>query len=255
LSEDVRQRPHIILGQDKDGNTLYFSRIGALNDFLEWFGLDTADQEIKDIMDGDMTVQDFLINIPKSAVNKLAAGVTPAIKSPAELATGQRLYPDIFDPYPTRDRLQNLMSSFGLRNEYDEIMGKPTRPYFENLNTALIYKTDPEESAYYQVLNDKRKFQEKKGDDSKMFFYTKKSNALYNMKLAIKYGDEKARKKYLQEYVKLGGTKDGMKRSLESMHPLYGLNDKDEKEFLKSLDKKEREKLETAIKYYKELMK
>jgi hypothetical protein len=255
LPEDVRERPHIILGQDKDGNTLYFSRLGSLNDFLEWFGLDTADQDVKDILNGKKTVQEQLTDMVKSPLNKVAGSITPAYKTTAELLTGQKLYPDITNPTPIRDKAQYAAQSLGMRDEYDVIAGKPHRPYFENLNKALLYKADPDESAYYSILNEKRKYKNKKGEESNLFFYTKKSNALYNWKLAKRYGDKKAEKKYLKEYFELGGTTDGITKSLSSMNPLYGMNADQQAEFVAGLTEKEKGKLKAAMKYYNDVLK
>ena len=249
VPDDVRERPHIILGEDGEGNTLYFSKLGSLSDFLEWFGMSNATQDVKDMLNGKMTVQDFLVNIPKSALNKAVTGISPAYKTTAEVVTGQKIYPDITNPMPIRDKWQYASQSLGLKNEYDAVMGKPHRPYFDNLNDAVLYKADPGEQAYYSILNEKRKFKEKKGEDSNSFFYTKRSNALYNWKLAIKYKDKKAEGKYLDEYFKLGGTVDGMMSSLESMDPLYGLGD-NLAEFVGGLSEKQKDKLNEAMKYY-----
>lgn len=254
LPEDVRSRPHIILGQDKDGNTLYFSRMGSLNDFLEWFGLDTASQDVKDILNGKMTVEEFLLNMPKSALNKIASGISPAYKTTAELLTGQKLYPDVLDPQPIRDKAQYAAQSFGLRDEYDVIAGKPRRPYFSTLDRAILYKADPKESAYYSILNEKKRYKEKKGEESNLFFYTKKSNALYNYKLALRYGDEQAQEKYLKQYESYGGNPAQTIESVLTMSPYYGIK-KDEREAFKaSLTGKDKERLELAEEFFLELL-
>jgi hypothetical protein len=257
LSDDVRARPHIILGQDDKGNTLYFSRMGALNDFAEWFGMGNAPQDVRDMINGKLTVQDFLVNMVKSPVNKIAGGITPIYKTTAELAFGQKAYPDVFNTTPIRDRKQHAASALGLKNEYDVLAGKPHRPYFENLNDALLYKTDPEEQAYYSILDLKAKFKERiTGEKRSGGLYTnKKSDALYNWKLSLKYGDEEAKKKYIKEYFKLGGTTDGIKDSLASLNPLYGIKKELQPAFVNSLDVKEKEKLKQAMKYYNELIK
>lgn len=257
LSDDVKARPHIILGKDEKGNTKYFSRMGALNDFLEWFGLESATQDVKDMINGKLTVRDFLVNAVKSPVNKVAGAITPLYKTTAEIATGQKLYPDVTKPMPIRDRKQHVASSLGLRSEYDVAAGKPHRPYFENLNDALLYKTDPEEQAYYSILDLKAKFKEKATGEKRTggLYINKKSDALYNWKLSLKYGDDEARKKYIKEYFKLGGTTDGIKDSLGSLNPLFGIKKELQPAFVNSLDPKEKEKLRQAMKYYSELIK
>jgi hypothetical protein len=250
LSEDVKSRPHIILGKDDKGNALYFSRMGALNDFLEWFGMGNITQDVKEIMNGKRTVQEQLTDMLKAPANKIAGSITPAIKTPVETAVNMRLYPDVTNPQSMRDRWRNAASSVGLEKEYDVVAGKPRRPYFTNIEDAALYKSDPEEQAYYYMLNEKQKFQKKKGEESTLFFYTKKSNALYNWKLARKYGDKESMKKYIKEYFKLGGTVDGIEKSLSYMDPLYGIKDEDKLEFVKSLTKEDKAKMKLAMKYY-----
>lgn len=257
LPEDVRNTPHIILGQDKNGNTQYFSRLGSFNDFLGWFGLDSAPQDMRDIMNGKQTVEEFLSNAIKSPVNKVVGGVTPAFKTPAELLTGQKLYPDAFEPSTIRDKRQYAAQSLGLKNEYDVVAGKPTRPYFESLSDAVMYKADPQEQAYYSVLDLKAKYKEDKLGIKRTggMYATKKSDALYNWKLAIRYKDNEARKKYLKEYFKLGGTEEGLNTSLKSLNPLSGLNADQQVQFVTGLTGKEKDKLKEAMKYYQELLK
>jgi hypothetical protein len=254
LSEDVKSKPHIILGQDKEGNTIYFSRLGALNDFMEWFGLDTAQQDVVDMLNGKKTIQEQLIDMVKSPVNKALTSVSPAYKTPAELLTGKKLYPDVFKPTDIRDKAQYTAQTLNLRSEYDALTGKPHKPYLESWTDIATYKSDPKESAYWDMVGKKYDFIEKKtGESGGSFTKSKKSMALYNYKLALRYEDEKASEKYLKEYYNLGGTDKGLKQSLAALDPLYKLS-KNEGEFLKSLTLKEKEKLKLAQEYYKEVL-
>jgi len=250
LPDDVKSKPHIILGKDSNGKTLYFSRLGALNDFLEWFGLDTAQQDIKDILDGKKTLKEQAIDMAKSPVNKIAGGISPFFKTPAEIALGKKTYPDVFKPSQIRDTPQYVAQTLGVKGEFDALTGKPTRPYLESLSDAVMYDVDPKESAFYKVAELKSKFKEQKGDSGEGFFQSPRSKALYNYKLALKYGDVKAEGKYLQEYISLGGNKKGMETSLESMDPLSGLSKKNKKEFVESLTPKEQTTLKQAQEYY-----
>lgn len=253
LPTDVKARPHIILGQDKEGNTLYFSRLGALNDFMEWFGMGTITQDVKDVMDGKITLKEQAIKMSKQPINKIVSGITPLYKTPAELLTGRKTYPDVFKPSNIRDKGQYAAQSIGLSTEYNKLTGKPSRLYFKSLSDAVIYKSDPKESAYYQILDAKRNFDKKiKGDTGEMFFNSPKSNALYNYKLALKLKDTKAADKYLNEYSNLGGTEKGLTTSLKSMNPLYGLDKKEEKQFIEGLTTPEKNKLELAKQFYED---
>lgn len=254
IPEDVRNRPHIILGKDKDGNVIYFSRLGALNDFLEWFGLDTAPQDIIDIINGKKTFGEKINEMVKSPVNKLAIGISPFFKTPAELLTKRKLYPDVFNPGMVNDMAQYAAQSLNLRAEYDALAGKPSRPYLDSWRQIASYKADPLESAYWDIISKKYDFLDKKGEGSNMFQRSKRSMALYNYKIALRYDDEKAKDKYYDRYMELGGTKKGMDTSLRSMHPLYGIPKKYQEEFYDSLTTKEIETLERAIFYYNEVV-
>jgi hypothetical protein len=254
LPEDVKAKPHIILGQDSKGNTLYFSRLGALNDFLEWFGLDTAQQDVKDILDGKKTLKEQALDMVKSPINKVVGGISPFYKTPAEIALGKKTYPDVFKPSQIRDKTQYIAQSLNLKNEYDLLAGKPTRPYFESLSDAVMYDVDPKESAFYKILELKSKFKESIGDSGEGFFQSPRSNALYNYKLALKYKDNKAANKYIKEYQSLGGTQKGLSTSLESMSPLAGLSKDKQKQFISKLTVKEKQTLKQAEEYYKSIL-
>lgn len=257
LPEDVKSKPHIILGKDKDGNTLYFSRLGALNDYMEWFGMGTITQDVKDILNGKKTIQEQAIEMVKSPINKVASGVTPFIKTPVEIATGKKLYPDVFKPGNIRDKGQYTAQSLNLRTEYDKIAGNPTKPRYilNSIKDALVYTSDPKEASYYNILDAKYRWLEKtSGEKGSGFFQSEKSKALYNYKLALKYKDQKAAQKFLDKYMKLGGTAKGLNKSLSSMDPLSDLNSTQEYEFINSLSTKEKEALELARQYYQEVI-
>ena len=93
------------------------------------------------------------------------------------------------------------------------------------------------------------------------FWMTDKGNALYNFKLAIRYDDEKAGRKYLADYIGLsqhqGQTKKqiiaGINSAFSSMSPLAGMSQKDMVGFVNSLKEEEKEKLRAAFRYYVDL--
>ena len=69
-------------------------------------------------------------------------------------------------------------------------------------------------------------------------------------KEALRYQDEAAAVKYLEQYKLAGGTKEGMERSLEAMNPLSGMKKADREEFVASLTPYDREKLDLAQAYF-----
>ena len=75
------------------------------------------------------------------------------------------------------------------------------------------------------TMDEKRRFLKKIGQSSEGYSITPRSEALYNIKLSMRYGDQEALKKYLLEYFAKGGTVKGFEQSLNTMNPLYGLNE------------------------------
>ncbi len=254
LSAEERNRPHIIFGQDEDGNTLYFSRLGALQDFVDWFGVDAGTvRQVQDVLNGKKSVKEVAVELAKRPVNKLAQGITPFIKAPAEIATGKKVFPDIFSPGQIRDRGLHTAQSLGLENEYRAVMKLPSRPYGETLQDLVTYSNDPELTAYYNAIDEKYRFMKKLGRKTSGTIINDKSNALYNFKQALYYKDKEAAKRYLQEYADLGGTDKGLRQSLESKHPLDGLNMEEQVAFVKTLDREQILDLKRAIEHYEKV--
>jgi hypothetical protein len=254
LHQDVRNRPHLILGRDKNGNIIYFSRLGAVTDLLEWIGLDNSYEHIEDLLAGKKTLRDVGKDMAKSPVNTIINGVSPFYKIPAEILTKQSLFPDAFEPRTIRDEGLHIARGLGLENEYRELAGLPSRGYAESLDLFLWYKSDPGQTAYGDIMDEKRRFKKKLGKGGTGFWMTPRGNALYHMKIAVRYGDDKAAKKYLLKYIQMGGTKEGMERSFQAMNPLYGLNEKEREAFVGSLNKKDRKKLVVALKFYNDTL-
>lgn len=250
---DVRSRPHIILGKDANGDPIYFSRLGALNDYLEWFGLGTITQDVKDILDGRRTLAEQIAIMAKQPLNKIVGGLTPVIKLPTELAMGKSIYPDVTKPRQIRDKGQYLAQSVGLTNEYNQLAGLPSKPYLDTLQEAVYYKSNPEQVAYNNIRNLVQRYKEKIGKSTDGFSTTQRSDALYNYKLALKLKDKKSANKYVKEYFKLGGTSSGLLKSISTLDPLNGLSEKDKRDFVETLTTDERKELNLAILYFNKL--
>lgn len=252
LPEDVRNKNHIILGHSGD-DILYFNRLGSVSDVFDWIGLDTIGSDVKDIISGKMTIKEKVLEMLQSPFNKIASGAYPFHKMIFELVTGKTTYPDIFNPGTIRDRGIYLARSFGLENEYRSLTGKPLKggSYARNLKNLFLYSTDPQEAAYWDMYDLKDKFLNSIGKPSGGGSYqTPKSNALYNFKLSLRYGDQKAADKYLTEYYMYGGTDTGLNQSLKTMSPLYGMNQSEATGFIQQLTPKDKEKLDMAYQFY-----
>ena len=257
LPENVRSKPHIIFGRDADGKVVYFDRLGFIADFLEWFGLDEWPKDVADWLNGKRTLKEIATDMAKSPLNKAINGIGPLLKTPMETLLKVQLFPDAFKPRTVRDRWQFLSNSLGLGNEYRYLAGKPmqtyggsrTEGYWKSWEQAFVYKADPGESAYFDILDEKRRFM-KKLNKPEGYSTSPKSDALYNLKLAVRYKDKEAFEQYLSRYAELGGTAKGLEQSLKAMSPLNGLNKDEQKLFIDSLSTEGKYKALRAYQYY-----
>lgn len=255
LPDDVRNRLHITFGRDSNGNILYFSRLGALQDFLDWFGIDTPVKTAQDFLSGRKSLLEIATDWGKADVNKVLNAITPFVKTPVELITDTKFYPDVFEAMPIRDRWQYLFDSFGLGNEYKAMAGKPTRGYGNSLYDLFYYRADPYETAYYKNKENVIKFRKKIGTYNEGYSESARSDALYNIKLAMRYGDKEAAEKYLLDYINKGGTAKGLSTSLKSLSPVYGLNETQTEVYIQNyLDVEGKENLAKAIDYYQRVI-
>ena len=258
LPEEVRSKPHLILGVDENGETQYFSRLGILGDYLQWFGADAHTKELRDYLNGDQSLKDTAINMatawPKEVVNKVVQGSIPLTKLAGELITRRSLYPSIEKPGTIRDRGEYAARSLGVENEFKLAVGKPSAGYMKSIPNIFKYANDPLESSYRKFYDLKRNYLTKQGKGAEGFWITDRGEALYNMRLARRYGDKEKETKFRQEYLDLGGTREGIAKSFKNMHPLSGMSKKEQSAFVRTLKTEERKQLRNAIRFYKETL-
>ncbi len=256
LPESARRSPHLTLGHNDKGEIIYFTRLGTLSDLLEWFGLDTLVDDVNDLNMDRKSWKQQINDMAVSPLNKLVNSLSPFIKAPVELLTKRSFFPDITEPSTIRDGLGYLAQSLGLKEEYSRLAGLPAnKTYAESWINAFIYTANPGQTAYYRVLDLKQSFEYNQLGKFKTstFSDSPKSDALYKMKLSIKYGDDEKARKYLLKYVENGGTGQGLSTSLESMNPIYGLDPNEAEAFMMYLTPRERQDVKAAIEWYLEL--
>lgn len=252
LPEDVRNRPHLTLGRDKDGNVIYEDRLGALSDLLEWFNLDQAPRYANEIMKNRMTLKDAAIKIGTAAPNKIFQGIAPFYKSIFEAIGRQSYFPTFMKPKAIHDVPQHIARSLGIVEVYNLLTQKPSRGYKDAVSRLFVYKSDPGESAYWDIVNEVRGFKKSRGETSTGFWMTPRGNALYYLKQAFRYNDKDAVDHYLKEYMSLGGSNKGLRESFSSMNPLAGFNPQEREDFIKYIGPEKRELLDRAMAFYKE---
>jgi len=256
LGPEKRRQMHLILGRREDGSIITLRFQGALSDALSWFAKEDLPSDIKDLMQGKSTIQEQLIDIPKAVLNKTVNSIRPDVKMLFETLTGYSTYPDATSPKPIRDKVENILKTFKLDVFYRAAMGRPGRGkdmaehFLNDLLTLVTYTSEPGVQAYYDTRKLVFEWKEKNGFESGGGKPTKKGNAFYYYRQALKYGDLVAAKKYLQKYYDLGGTAKGKKSAIRLAHPLAGIKKTDRYEFKKTLLPAEKKRLEYAIKWY-----
>jgi hypothetical protein len=266
LPEEIKNTPHIIFGKNDKGEIEYFNRMGTLDDFISWFGLDYVPRYVDEWMTGKKTAKEALMDQGEKTIqapmNKIVGGGVPFTKLLFETLSRRSTFPDVFKMGTVRDRWLHLARSFGLENEFKMMAEKPSKGYGRSIKEALVYSIDPGEAAYRNVYDAKTQFLKKIGRTSEGFWLTSTGDTLYNMKLAVKYDDKKAFSKYLTEYAALSAqqgrtaeqVKAGIGSALKTMHPLYGMDDRTKVSFINTLSKDEQEQLVEAVNFYNDTL-
>ncbi|MDP2659894.1 MAG: hypothetical protein Q8R28_04110 [Dehalococcoidia bacterium] len=250
LPENIKAKPHLVFGRDKDGKAIYFDRLGVFGDFLEWFGADESIRYVRAYLNGTMSLKEIGVDMAKSPLNKVANLFGGPLKSVVEaFAMGKSTFPDVTRMRRIRDPWEHLWQAYSLGEEYRALRGRPSRGYGRSWGGVLVYKLDPGESAYWEVAELKAKFRRKKGKGPG-YSEGARANALYYFKQAQRYEDLEAANKYLLEYASHQGTRKDLIQSAKSMHPMWGLTKDEQQEFWDSLTPTDQAKMRKAVVFY-----
>jgi len=267
LEEHITDRPFLVAPfRTPDGKVIYFTRIGALSDVLEWFGLDNILSDAKDFMNGKRSASQIMSDNFREGVNKAIQSIRPDAKAFVEYITETSYFPDFFKPRTIRDPKQYVSNILGLQLPFDvgtdllsKVMPQMVSPRNAETDGTLIktfaYVKDPLESAYHRVFDMSQKYLKDRGLQRNMLSWNPRTNALYGMKRAIKMGDGDGVRHFLQEYLFhdndiMAGSIAGLKSSIESMAPLASLSGSQKRELMRAMTPKERSDLDRAEKYY-----
>lgn len=257
LPESVRKDTHIVLGRDSNGKVRVFSRIGLVDDLLEWGGLEASPYYVREYLNGHMTIKEMATEMAKSPVNKVVSGLTPIFKIPAEMLMGKSTFPDAFNPRQIRDRGEYIARELGVNALYKKAIGKPQAPLtsIEKALDFILYRYDPKETHYNSFRYDKvPKWGAENGRDMSGggMNTTRAGEALYDVRMALRYDDQEALAKGLEAYAAAGGNRQNLRKAIDRVHPLGALPKAARKDFEKSLTPKESHELEQAIVFWKE---
>jgi len=254
LTVEDRVRLHITLGRDSDGNIRTLRFQGALSDFLTWVGFEDAIATAMEVEKGRASYKDVMIAMAKAIPNKIIGGLTPVIKIPVELLSGKSFWPDVFNPWPMRDKTRQLFKLFSLEHEYDFFANKPSRGYGSSIEQMVVYTRNVGENSYNRIKGMTYDWKARvKGEEGSSSFVTPRSQAMYEWRKAKKFGDQEAEDKAYDELRSLGVSYSDIRSSLKRAHPLGSLSLKDRKRFKDTLTDKELDMLDQAYDWYRDV--
>ena len=251
-----RANPHIIFGRSDDGRVIFFRNVGALGDFIEWFGLNDFVSLYPQWKNDQVTGKYILEEMGKAPINKVVGSLRPELDAGLiGLIGGQSTFPDVFN-WRQVERDTVIPSMLGLRDEYAWTKNKlfktgdSVRPGY--LTKLLFASADPRAMALGEMYDLREKFFAKKGKPIPNFRGLSKYR---NMRYAAQNGDQEAfvnaRRKYLED----GGNWKNFQNSVGNLDPIKSkLNPQLEYEFEHEfLDDKQRRKLRVVRDYANEL--
>ena len=134
------------------------------------------------------------------------------------------------------------------------IQRKPTPnlgPVETVFSVLLTYRTDPGEAAYWLTRqNGSRFMREMHGKEWTGSDPTAKSNALYYWKRATKWGDDESAEYWLDKYIDLGGTDQGMQQSIRMAAPQGHIPKKYQDEWLQWMNEDQLQRFDRASEWY-----
>jgi hypothetical protein len=256
LSDYDSDNPHILLGRNPDGTIRNFRNVGALGDFLEWFGVNEVLSLMDEYAAGQADVGDVAWEMWKAPWEKLINLLRPDIKVGYELATGQSLFPDPFNPRSVR-RDEAAAGALGYEDEYKWMkglaVGRGTRARPNSWQRWFVGIADPRKAALGEMYDLRARFLKSKGKPEGGVFpvseYKEARDAASNQDYAafVEWKDA--------FQAKYPDSVDRFSRFLGRMDPIASrLSDRDEYEFeFQYLSPKQREKLQMSREYSADL--
>ena len=258
LGEYDQANPHILLGPNSDGTVRNFRNVGALGDFLEWFGVNEALSMWDEWKAGQAGNLDVAKEIAKAPIEKMIGLLRPDVKAGYEVVTGQSLFPNPFQPRSV-ERDVAVANVIGYGDAYKwmkgRIVGKGhrSRPHF--WQRWFVGVVDPRQTAFGEIYDCRARFLEAKGSPEGGVYPISQYKQARDAAMAEDYDAFIEWKGAFQE--KYPGLKGGekFKAFLKRLDPIASrLSDKDEYEFEHEyLTAEQRGKLQVVRDYAGEL--
>ncbi|MDA0991147.1 MAG: hypothetical protein O3A51_10400, partial [Verrucomicrobia bacterium] len=260
-----RRQLHLILGRNSDGSIRSIRFQGAFSDALEWFAAGDIDEDVRDVIEGEQTVLDKVAESFKAAPERVTQSLFPVQRNLMEAAVGYRLnWPELTSPgaslkletRPVNDRTQHIAQMWSMDWLYKQVMNHPVPPEMQSgrvvnpIGKILFYRTDPGEAAYYHIRGRGFRWLDENGESRESSRRSERGNVLYYYRMAMRWGDRDRARHWLKEYLKMGGTMESMRASVERNRPLGFIPNKMMHGFLKSLSKKDLRTLRAAERWH-----
>ena len=165
LPEFEKRNLHINMGRDANGNIRTFRNVGAVGDFMEWFGLNDVIAQIPLYKEGQVDGWDLLKDMALATPTKLIGGVGVS-KLLFEVVTESTLFPDPFNPR-VQSRDETLASFVNARDELrfakGMILGEGdrARPYAYDM--TITSAVNPGRAALSDIYDARQRFLKNKG--------------------------------------------------------------------------------------------
>jgi len=259
MAKQFPGQKHIILGRNPDTGLIMSLRFeGALADALEWWDLADYPQDIEDFYNGDKSVRIIGEDAIKATTNRLVNSLVPWAKTGAELAAGVSFFPYVLDPdpglefspRPLRDRWEHLSRLFSMQTAYKAITGKPIRTEgWGHLMNLIVYETDPDEAAFYNVRNRIDEYFDQLDQA------TKRTNSLWNWRKSNAWegSDSEKTAKFLQDYYDYGGTDRGLSQAVARQNPFWGIDENERRDFMETQSPEQATEIDRAVEWYEGL--
>lgn len=249
---------HVNLGRNPDGSVRVFRRVGALQEFLEWFGVNELFGMMRQYGEGQITPREILQEMAFSPAEKGFESLRPDLKALYEVGTGQSLFPEFRKPRAVR-RGEALANPFGLVDEWKETRGRildtgeRARPHY--WQRWFVGVVDPKASALSRMYDRRNQFLKKKGSPEEGTYPISQYKEARD---AAKNEDFDAFVEWKRAFVEKEGAEHAWKKFKEwlpSLDPIANrLNNKDEVEFeQKFLSTDERQDLRVSRDFAREL--
>jgi hypothetical protein len=243
---------YIILGRYDDGKIRAVKFSGALMDALGWLGADDVGRHADNIRRADHRgeigagLAQVAADIGMAPVQRMADLITPLIKTPVELITGQSYYPDVSRPREIVDRLDAALGVVGLSQPYRAFTDMASMDMLAN---GLVYDFDPGAQAYWRSRDLVREWGEAREDDSRQ-----RTFALAQARSSWMRGEPDRAKRWLSRYFATeGASLKGYHQSIRMGHPLARVPKAKVDAFLDGLTEEDRRLTQLGIRWWEEV--